>query len=126
MSQEKIDTISINNVEYVRKDQISNSKEAEKLDGLRYVIIRTQSAGVFAGYLKSRVGQEVVIINARRLYYWSGAATLSQAATEGFSKPKECKFPCEVANLELTQAIEILDCTEKARLSIKSIAIWRA
>ena len=126
MSQEKIDTIKFNDVEYVRKDSLSGNKEAEKLDGLKYVIVRTYSAGVFAGYLKSRNGQEVILLNARRLFQWEGAASLSQMAVDGTSKPASCKFPCEVPNLEILQAIEILDCSEKARLSIKSVAIWTA
>ena len=62
----------------------------------KYVIVRTYSAGVFAGELESRKGQEVVMRNARRLWYWDGAASLSQLAMEGTSKPQNCKFPCEV------------------------------
>ena len=73
-----------------------------------YVIVRTFSAGVFAGNLKSRKGQEVVLTNARRIWYWAGAATLSQLAMEGTSKPKECKFPCPMKEVVLTQAIEII------------------
>ena len=44
---------------------------------LKYVIVRTYSAGVFAGELESKNGQEVVLRNARRIWYWSGAASLS-------------------------------------------------
>lgn len=90
----------------------------------RYVIVRTYSAGVFAGYLHSRKGQEVVLKNARRLWYWKGAASLSQLAMEGVKCPNECKFPCVVGRVELLQAIEILDCTELARLSIAGVKIW--
>ena len=39
---------------------------------LKYVSVRTYSAGVFAGELVSRKGQEVVMANARRLWMWSG------------------------------------------------------
>jgi len=91
---------------------------------MKYVIVRTYSAGVFAGELESRNGQEVVLRNARRLWYWDGAASLSQLAMEGTSKPEECKFPCEVARVELLQAIEILDVTEKAEASIKGVTVW--
>lgn len=90
----------------------------------KYVIVRTYSAGVFAGTLVSRTGQEVVLKNARRLWYWSGAASLSQLATDGTSDPKNCKFPCEVSQVELLQAIEILDCTAKAQESIKNVSVW--
>lgn len=92
----------------------------------RYVIVRTQSAGVFAGEFVIRNGQEVVLKDARRLWYWSGASSLSQLAMEGTSKPKDCKFPCAVDSVELLQAIEILDVTEKARKSIESVENWRA
>lgn len=90
----------------------------------RYVICRTYSAGVFAGYLESRNGQEVVLSKARRLWYWSGASTLSQLAMGGVTRPLDCKFPCEVDMVELLQAIEILDVTEKAKASIASVPIW--
>ena len=92
----------------------------------RYVIVRTYSAGAFAGFLESRNGQEVVLLDARRLWYWAGAASLSQLAVEGTSKPKECKFPCPVSSVTLTQAIEILDVSESAEQSIKDVPIWSA
>ena len=91
-----------------------------------YVIVRTYSAGVFAGNLLSREGKEVTLTNARRIWYWVGAATLSQLAMEGTSKPDECNFPCEVDQILLLEAIEILSVTEKARESIKQVPIWKA
>ena len=91
----------------------------------KYVIVRTYSAGVFAGELESRNNQEVVLLNARRLWYWAGAASLSQLAMDGTSKPNDCKFPCEVNRVELLQVIEILDVTEAARKSIKEVPIWK-
>ena len=92
----------------------------------RYVIVRTYSAGVFAGNLESREGQEVVLTDARRLWYWAGAASLSQLAVDGTSKPKECKFPVAVPRVELLQAIEILDVSAQAEANIKAIAPWKA
>lgn len=115
----------IDGIEYVRKDSINNSQQAVSIDGLPYVIVRTYSAGVFAGYLKSRNGQEIVLLNARRLWYWAGAASLSQLSLEGVKKPNECKFPQEVSQVELLQTIEILPCTEEARKSIASVQNWK-
>lgn len=89
-----------------------------------YVIVRTYSAGVFAGYLESRKGQEVVLKNARRIWYWKGAASLSQLAVDGTSDPAGCKFPCEVPKVELLNAIEILDVSEKAKKSIAEVKVW--
>ena len=91
-----------------------------------YKIVRTQSAGVFAGYIESRNGQEVVMRDVRRLWYWEGAASLSQLAVDGTSKPARCKFPIAVDRIELMQAIEILDVTQKARESIASVPVWSA
>ena len=91
-----------------------------------YHIVRTYSAGVFAGEIESRKGQEVTMKNARRLWYWDGAASLSQLAMEGVSKPENCKFPCEVLEVTLTQVVEVLPCTTKAQKSIKGVAIWKA
>lgn len=90
----------------------------------KYVIVRTYSAGVFAGDLESRKGQEVVLTNARRLWYWKGAASLSQLAVDGVSQPNECKFPVVVPRVELLQAVEILDVTPKAKKSIAEVPVW--
>ncbi len=91
----------------------------------KYVIVRTYSAGVFAGNMVSRKGQEVVLSNARRLWYWAGAASLSQLATDGTNNPDNCKFPVEVSKVELLQAIEILDVTTVAEKSIKGVPVWK-
>lgn len=91
----------------------------------RYVIVRTYSAGVFAGTLVSRDGKEVVLSNARRLWYWAGAASLSQLAQSGTSKPSNCKFPEPVDRVELTEAIEILSVTPEARRIIESVPVWQ-
>jgi len=91
-----------------------------------YVIVRTFSAGVFAGYLESRSGREVVLTNARRLWYWAGAASLSEMAMSGTKLPAECKFPVAADRVLLLEAIEILDCTEAAKISIEEVPVWTA
>lgn len=91
----------------------------------KYVIVRTYSAGVFAGYLESKNGQEVTLIKARRLWYWDGAASLSQLSVDGVSRPQNCKFPCEVEKVDLLQVIEILPVTKKAQDSIASVKVWQ-
>ena len=89
-----------------------------------YVIVRTCSAGVFAGHLKSRKGKECVLQNARRIWFWSGAASLSELAQRGTSQPNKCKFPCEVDEIILTEAIEILSVSNSAKLSIAEVPVW--
>ena len=118
-----MEIITIDGVEYTKSDSIR--KDAKQKKGMKYVIIRTYSAGVHAGYLKSSKGKNVELIDARRLWYWSGAASLSQLSVDGVSSPDSCKFPVEVKSIILTEAIEIIPCTEKARKSIKSVEIWK-
>ncbi len=89
-----------------------------------YVICRTTSAGVFAGTLTRREGKECELSSARRIWYWSGAASLSELAQRGTSAPSECKFPCEVDTVILTDVIEILSVTDKARASIAEVPVW--
>ena len=114
--------IVVDGIKYVPE----TDQKAEKLDGLEYKIVRTYSAGVFAGYLESENGQEVVLRKARRLWYWSGAASLSQLAEEGVKDISNCKFPKEVTRVKLLQAIEILDVTKQAQESIANVPVWSA
>lgn len=95
-----------------------------------YVIIRAAQAGCFAGILESRTelpsATSVVLSQARRLWYWAGAASLSQLAQEGTSRPRDCKFPPVVVREEVIGVVEILDVTEQARISIEGVPAWRA
>lgn len=115
--------IKIDGVVYVPKQEVA--EKAQMRDGMEHCIVRTYSAGVFAGYVESRDGKEAVLRDARRIWYWDGAASLSQLATDGTSKPENCKFPCEVDKVILTEVIEIIPTTEKARQSIESVAVWK-
>jgi len=114
--------IEINGQKYVKK---GTQSQATSPEGLPYVIIRSEGAGVFAGYLKEQNGQEVVILESRRLWYWSGAASLSQLAIDGTSKPKDCKFPEAVSSQKIFKVLEIINVTQKAKDSIASVKPWQ-
>ena len=115
-----------NNTKFKQEVKVTSKKEVKGIKTKRkYVLIRTYSAGVFVGYLKSRKGSEVVLTNARRLWYWDGAASLSQLAMEGVKKPQNCKFPMEVTEITLLNVIEIIPVTDKAKKSISEVAIWQ-
>lgn len=88
-------------------------------------MVRTYSAGVFLGEVASKDGKEVHLKNARRMWYWDGAASLSQLATEGTSAPKNCKFPASVPDVLLTEAIEIIPASEAAIASIAAVPVWK-
>lgn len=121
MSKKK-EELTINGIVYVPKADV---EPAEEFEGSPYCIVRTYSAGVFAGYVEYRKGKEGIIRKARRLWKWVGAASLSQLAVDGVATPGECKFPCEVDSVELTEIIEVLPCTKKAQESINSTPIWQ-
>ena len=116
-----INEIEINGVKYVKK---GSEQKTASLDGVPYQIVRTYSAGVFAGYIEKRDGMEAVVRNARRLWHWEGAASLSELAMRGTSKPDQCQFPCAVDRVVLTQVIEILDVTEAAKATIDAVKVW--
>lgn len=94
----------------------------------KFYIIRTHSAGVWFGNRKEVSGSIAVITNARRLWYWSGAASLSQLAKEGTKRPLDCKFTVTIEDEEgvyLPQVIEILPCTKEAVENIKAVKEWK-
>ena len=92
----------------------------------RYCMVRSKSAGVFAGNVEKLDGQTALLRNARRIWYWEGAASLSQLATDGTNAPEKCRFPCEVSEVLLFEVIEIIPITEKAAASIAVVPEWRS
>lgn len=111
--------LNVNGEIYVKKSETTPSFLSD------YVIVRTYSAGVFAGYIEIKDGTMVVMRNARRLWYWSGASSLSQLCMEGVKNPDNCKFPCEVDRVELFGVIEVLNVTDCAKKSILSVPVWK-
>lgn len=112
-------TITIDGVEYA---PVSKPAKSNK-DVLEYCIIRTYSAGVWAGWVdtKSRdLCREV--FEARRLWKWWSEFTLSALAVEGQKKgkEKENKYAMPVEKVILTQVVEIIPCTDKAKDQIIS------
>lgn len=91
----------------------------------QYVIVRGDRSGVFAGTLKAKEGREVELTDCRRLWYWDGAASISQLAVDGTSAADSCKFPVQVASIVITDVIEIIPCTKKAEASIKAVPEWK-
>jgi len=109
--------IEINGVEYVRKDSV-------KLDVSKIVLIRTYSAGVHFGTLKKRNGKEVRLTNARRLWSWSGACSLSQVAVDGVDLANS-KISVAVPYILLTEAIEVIGMSETAAKQMMEAKAWQ-
>lgn len=95
----------------------------EKFIGKK-VIVRGDRSGVFFGTLVERKGREVFLSKCRRLWYWDGAASIHQLATDGPLVPDNCKFTIEVKEIGILDAIEILPCSEISIRRIESVKIW--
>ena len=117
-------TIKLDDIEYVRVDSI-NQQAKPNIDGLEYVMIRTYSAGVHCGWLEKREGKEVHLLESIRIWKWSGAASLSQLSQEGTNDASNCKFGMPVSKIILTEAIEVISMTEKAKSSILKVESWK-
>lgn len=91
---------------------------------IQYAIVRCQSAGVFFAQVVERKGTEAKLKDSRRLWYWSGAASLSQLAVEGTKKPKDCKFPIAMPEQEVTGVLEVIPVTDAAKASIDAVPVW--
>ena len=90
---------------------------------LPYVVVRTYSAGVHCGRLVSRKGQEVELVDARRIWSWKGANTLHEVATSGVASGS--RVSVVAPSVLLTQAIEIIVCTPAGAAALES-AQWTA
>lgn len=91
------------------------------------VIIRSNGAGVFFGTLNDydMKNDVVELLNTRRLWYWSGACSLSQLATEGVKYPNNCKFTVIVSQMQVANVIEVIPCTEQAVKNIENVPVWK-
>ena len=92
---------------------------------MKKVLVRADKAGVFFGEIKERNGSEIVMKNARRIWYWDGAASISQLAAEGTKKPNNCKFTVTVDEITILGVIEIIPCTDEAIKSIEGVKAWK-
>ena len=92
----------------------------------QFFIIRTDRAGVFYARIAERRGSEADLLDTRRMWYWSGAASLSQLATEGVSKPRDCKFTVVVPSMTVLGVIEVIPVSDQARATIEGVPEWRA
>ena len=91
----------------------------------KYVIVRGDRSGVFAGTLVSVDGRTVTLKDCRRLWYWDGAASISQIAKEGVTRPNNCKFTVTVESIVILDAIEIIPTTAVAEANVKAVREWK-
>ncbi len=114
-------TIQIDNVEYVRKEDVS--KQVASKDGLTYCVIRTYSAGVWIGWAdyENAPLTNCELLEATRVWRWEGAFTLSNLAQQGAEKPSDCRFAVDVPKIKLNNVIEYLPVSEQAKEILDTI-----
>ena len=91
----------------------------------KYVVVRGDRSGVFAGRLVSQEGQKVELKEVRRLWRWNGATECIQIAMEGVKKPRDCRFTMVCDSITLLDAIEIIPATAEAEANIKAVPVWK-
>lgn len=118
------ESIKIDDIEYIRKDKLPSM--AQEVDGMKYCVVRTYSAGVHIGYVAEfgeKHPQHAKLINSRRLHYWGGAASLSQVALDGVNDSS--RIAMELPEIELTDVIEVIPCSEYAAEFFKKAKAWK-
>lgn len=88
------------------------------------VLVRSNRAGVFFGTLAHREGQEAIMTNVRRLWYWDGAFTLSGVANHGVNS--NSKLSETESEKLLTDVIEVIRCKPEAAKQIEEMEAHRA
>ena len=91
-------------MEMLLNGSVETKKETHPMIGM-YVIIRTYSAGVHIGFLKSVDGCEVILEKSRQIWYWKGAFTLRELSLNGVAEGS--KLSVEIPMVSLTK-IEII------------------
>lgn len=95
-----------------------------------YVIVRCTKAGVHAGYLEKQTSTHLVLTDSRRIWYWNGAASLSEIAVYGLNPAKSAssKICCKVRRNQLSQddVCEVIACEPAGQASIDGAPVWRA
>ena len=121
----KPDSIMIDDVKYVKESDAKCSL-AKDVSGLKYSVVRTYSAGVHIGYVKSfgeKHPQHAKLLSSRRLHQWTGACSLSQVAMDGVDESS--RISVEVPEIELTDAIEVIPCSKKSKEFFEGVKAWK-
>ena len=93
----------------------------------RKCIVRCYGAGVFFGEVKEvssdASGLNVRLGNARKVWYWDGAAAVEQLSQDGCND--NSKLTVAVPELVVTNAVQIIPCSGKAIANIEAKKEWK-
>lgn len=83
-------------------------------------IVRTYNAGVWFGTIYQKSGKEVIVGDARRMYRWWAAESISLSAVALHGLNLEKSKICEAVESIWLEAVEIIPCTKKSIDSIEA------
>lgn len=93
----------------------------------RKCIVRCYSAGVFFGEVKEVTsdanGLNVRLANARKVWYWDGAAAVEQLSQDGCKDSS--KITVAVPELVVANAVQIIPCSDKAIKNLEAKKEWK-
>lgn len=92
-----------------------------------YHIIRCYEAGVFFAQIKAhdKANRIITLQNARKIFYWEGAAAVEQIAMEGVKNRAASKFTMVVPEMDVANPIQIIPCTREAVECINLVNVWK-
>ena len=88
------------------------------------VIARIERAGVFHGTLDYIDNEIVRLKDARRIYYWNGALSVTDIAAKGITGGK-VTFPVTTVEFMSDKIVELNECSVEATKSIEAIKPWK-
>jgi hypothetical protein len=115
----------------ILKEEITGKKVEKQRETLatslygKICMFRTYSAGVHFGELVAKNGQECHVKNARRVWYWKNACSLSQLATDRTTSLSDSQIAVAVPEIILDQVIEVIPMTPAAVEHLRGAPVWK-
>jgi hypothetical protein len=88
------------------------------------IIARIDRAGVFHGTLDHIDNDIMRLKDARRIYYWNGALSVTDMAANGITGGK-VTVPVTTVEFMSDKIVELNECSEEASKSIEAIKPWK-
>ena len=88
------------------------------------IIARIERAGVFHGTLDYIDNDILRLKDARRIYYWNGALSVTDIAAKGITGGK-VTIPVTTVEFMSDNVVELNECSEDASKAIEEIKPWK-
>lgn len=118
-----IDNLTYGELKQIASLFVAHQHAAPSLNGMigKKCIVRTCSAGVWFGEISEKAGNEVIVKNARRMWYWKAKKSISLSAVALYGITSESKIAPPVESVWL-EAIELIPTTDSSTSSIEGAA----